>query len=270
MPQIPGAAKLTARQLEILERARSDGQVEVESLARRFAVTPQTIRRDLAGLCDRQLMRRTHGGAVVDRGVANLGYAARERLCTQGKRRIGHRAAGLVPNDASLFVNIGTTTEQVARHLAGHTGLLVITNNVNVIEILRPCRDIELITAGGSVRREDGGIVGDQTADFIAQFKVDYAVIGVSAIEEDGTLLDFDPREVRVAKAIIANSRSVVLVADASKFERSAPVRIGNVAEIDHLVTDVSPPVRFREHCELHGVNVVVASAESAPQVAAS
>ena len=120
-------------------------------------------------------------------------------------------------------MNIGTTTEQVAHNLSGHVGLTVITNNLNVVNLLRPFEGIEVMSAGGILRREDGGIVGDATVDFIGQFKVDHAVIGVSAIEEDGALLDYDPREVRVAKAIIENARSVILVADGMKFTAQRP-----------------------------------------------
>lgn len=241
-----------------MDLARSSGEVVVESLAAEFAVTPQTVRRDLNRLCSLRLLQRTHGGATVHDGVSNLVYQARQQLAADEKAAIGERAAALIPNDSSLFVNIGTTTEHVARYLTDHVGMLVITNNVNVVNILRPCENIRLMTAGGMVRREDGGIIGASTVDFVRQFKVDYAVVGASAIEEDGTLLDYDPREVRVARAIIENARFVVLVCDSTKFERSAPVRIGNISVVDHFVTDRRPPRAFMEHCQAHEVNVEV------------
>jgi DeoR family glycerol-3-phosphate regulon repressor len=247
----------------MLEHARTRGQVLVEDAARHFDVTPQTIRRDLNLLCDLRLLQRIHGGARATGGISNLGYAARQELAAGEKAAIGARAARLIPNDASLFVNIGTTTEAVVRYLTGHVGLLIITNNINVVNHLQPYENIELMTAGGLVRREDGGIVGDQTVDFIGQFRVDFAVIGASALEDDGTLLDFDPREVRVAKAIISNARSVILVADGMKFRRSAPVRIGDISQVDYLVTDQPPPARFLEVCARHGVGVEVVGGEA-------
>ena len=146
------------------------------------------------------------------------------------------------------------------RNFSGHVGLTVITNNLNVVNTLLPFQTIEVMTAGGIVRREDGGIVGDATVDFIEQFKVDYAVIGTSAIEADGTFLDYDPREVRVAKAIIENARSVLLVADGTKFRRSAPVRIGHVSQIDYFVTDISPSAPFLDVCVRHDVQVAIAA----------
>ena len=115
---------------------------------------------------------------------------------------------------------------------------MVITNNINVATAMRPYPEIEVVIAGGVVRRSDGGIVGEAAVDFIRQFKVDFAVIGVSAIDADGSLLDFDYREVRVAQAIIGNARHVILAADSSKFERSAPVRIGHLDQVHTFVTD--------------------------------
>ena len=257
-------SSLSRRQREILDIARARGTILVEPLAQRFGVTSQTVRRDLNQLSRLRLLQRIHGGAVPMGGVSNMGYAARLQLAAEGKAAIGRRAAALIPNDASLIVNIGTTTEQVAHHLSGHVGLTVITNNLNVVNLLRPFEGIEVMSAGGIVRREDGGIVGDATVDFIGQFKVDHAIVGASAIEEDGALLDYDPREVRVAKAIIENARSVILVADGMKFRRSAPVRIANVSELDCFVTDVAPPAPFLELCARHEVRVEVAPPRAA------
>jgi DeoR family glycerol-3-phosphate regulon repressor len=248
---------LTNRQRDIIALARAQGRVEVEDLATRFAVSPQTIRKDLNDLCDRRLMSRVHGGAVVSSGVENVAYQARRLIAQAEKRAIGSAAARLLPNNASLFINIGTTTEEVARALHDHEGLLVITNNLNVANLLYPLPDIDVIMTGGPVRRADGGVVGSAAVDFVRQFKVDYAVIGTSAIEEDGSLLDFDYREVRVARAIIENSRHVVLVADSSKVERNAPVRIGHLSEVDIFVTDELKSPELRALCRSHGVRVV-------------
>lgn len=257
------APNLSPRQKEILNHARIRGEVQVEALAETFNVTPQTIRRDLNQLRELGMLHRVHGGAIVQDGVANLGYEARRRISKEEKGAIARCASGLIPDDTSLFINIGTTTEQVARHLVNHVGLLVISNNINVVNTLRECETIQVITAGGIVRREDGGIVGDTTVDFIAQFKVDYAVVGASAIEQDGTVLDYDPREVRVAQAIIANARSVILVADSTKFERNAPIRIVDISNIDYFVTDRMPSPAFTAICKEQGVTLVIASGES-------
>ena len=253
-------AIVSPRQAEILGMARDGSRLEVDALALRFSVTPQTIRKDLNELCEQGLLQRYHGGAMMPSGIVNLAYESRRQLATDAKRRIGLRAAELIPNDCSLLINIGTTTEQVAMALRSHKGLMVITNNLNVVNILRGYPDIEVIVAGGLLRHSDGGIIGPPAVEFLRQFKVDYAIIGASAIDEDGSLLDYDYREVEVSRKIVESSRTVILVADSLKYERSAPVRIGRIADVDHFVTDVTPPERLLRICEENQVTVDVAA----------
>ena len=250
---------LTDRQNQILIIARENGRVDVEKLSSKFKVSPQTIRKDLNDLCDKQLLQRIHGGAIVGSGIENVSYEARRLLAPEAKKSIGRKASELIPDNSSLLINIGTTTEQVAHRLKEHRGLLVITNNINAVEIMKNFLGIELIIAGGQVRRSDGGIVGVAAVDFINQFKVDYAVIGVSAIDEDGSLLDYDFREVRVAQAIINNARHVILVADTMKLERSAPIRIGHISEINTIVIETQLPEKLHNICTENGVDIVVA-----------
>lgn len=248
--------KVTQRQSQIIEIARATGIVHVDSLAEHFLVTPQTIRRDLNFLCTNDYLRRTHGGAIFNDVDVNLGYQARRHIAATAKRRIGELAASLVAEGSSLFINIGTTTEKVAQFLKGKRDLMVITNNVNVVTILMGATGIELIVAGGVVRHSDSGIVGERASDFLSQFRVDYAIIGTSAIEADGTLCDYDYREVLAARAIIDHARSVILVADATKFERSAPIRIADISSVQHFVTDREPPSAFVEVCATRNVSI--------------
>jgi DeoR family transcriptional regulator, glycerol-3-phosphate regulon repressor len=251
--------ELSPRQKEILLLARRAGNVGVDSLSLHFDVTPQTIRKDLNELCDARHLSRTHGGAMLSSGVENMAYESRRQIAATEKQMIGRLAASLIPNNCSLFINIGTTTEEVARALVHHEGLLVITNNIHVATILSPVPKIELIVVGGMVRKADGGIVGESAVDTIKQFKVDHAVMGVSAIDEEGALLDFDYREVRAAQAIISNSRNVILAADNMKFMRTAPVRIGQMSDIDIFVTDLQPPEPVVELCRHNGVKIEIA-----------
>jgi DeoR family glycerol-3-phosphate regulon repressor len=248
---------LSPRQNKILALAGRDGRVDVEELSGIFEVSPQTIRKDLSILCDRQLLQRVHGGAIVGSGIENVSYEARRLLAPGSKKAIGEMAATLIPDNSSLLINIGTTTEQVAHSLKNHKGLLVITNNINAIAIMKNFPGIELIIAGGQVRRSDGGIIGVAAVDFINQFKADYAVIGVSAIDEDGSLLDYDFGEVRVAQAIIENARHVILVADRMKLERSAPIRIGHISQVNTIVIDGKLPQKLQASCSEHGVHTV-------------
>ncbi|PWE55078.1 DeoR family transcriptional regulator [Metarhizobium album] len=248
---------LTGRQSEILDIAKLEGRVLVEELAVRFSVTPQTIRKDLNDLCEGRALTRVHGGAIFPSGTENVKYEARRSIAAPEKQAIGRAAAALIPNNTSLFINIGTTTEAVGEALLDHHELMIITNNINVANRLRIFPSIEVVIAGGVVRGSDGGIVGEAAVDFIRQFKVDFAVIGASAIDHDGALLDYDFREVKVAQAIIANARNVILVSDSTKFDRNAPVRIGHLSQVNTFITDRCPIASIHSICAEHDVQLI-------------
>lgn len=250
---------ISSRQHLIMAYIREHGSVQVDQLSNHLRVTPQTIRRDLNQLYEQQLLQRVHGGAVIKDSVENLGYGARKILMAEEKAIIAQRTAELIPDNSSLFINIGTTNERVAEHLVRRRGMLVITNNINVAHMLWPSPGIEVMIAGGAIRHADGGIVGSSAEEFIENFKVDFAVIGCSAIDNDGEFFDFDLREVRVAKAIVRHSRSVILATDSMKFERRAPIRIGHLADITTLVTDSGVPAEAIRLCREHDVSLEVA-----------
>ncbi|WP_424830798.1 DeoR/GlpR family DNA-binding transcription regulator [Ruegeria sp.] len=248
---------LSFRQSDILEIAGTEGRVAVDDLAERFGVTVQTIRRDLSELSDAGKLDRVHGGAVLRSGVSNIGYEDRRALNAEAKIRIAMRCAEDIPDGSSIFLNIGTTTEAVARQLLGHKNLMVVTNNLNVANILVENPDCEIVVAGGALRRTDGGLVGNLTASTIRQFKFDRAIIGCSALDLDGDLLDFDLQEVQASQAIIAQARHTCLVADQSKFQRIAPGRITSMSEIDTIYTDAPLPDDLPRLCQNWQTRVV-------------
>lgn len=233
--------KLDRRRREILEKVAVSGFMTIDALATHFDVTPQTIRRDINEMAEEGLIARYHGGAASQSTTENAAYTDRQVLNLDAKRKIARLVAQHIPEGASLFINIGTTTEEVARALSEHKNLKIITNNLHVAEICAANPGFEVIIAGGVVRQRDFGIIGEATIDFISQFKVDYAIIGISGVDEDGSLMDFDYREVRVARAIISNSRQTFLCTDISKFGRRAMVRLGHLSEVDALFTDITP-----------------------------
>ncbi|MDP2522613.1 DeoR/GlpR family transcriptional regulator [Neptunomonas phycophila] len=229
------------RQDQIFEMIQQKGFVSIDELVEHFLVTPQTIRRDLNQLAESDKIKRHHGGAGIESSTVNTAYQTRKIMNLEAKQKIATAIAKQIPDGSSLFINIGTTTETVAQALLHHKNLQIVTNNLHVATILSVKEDFKIIIAAGEVRHRDGGIIGEATVDFMNQFQMDFGIIGISGIDEDGSLLDFDYREVRVAQMIINNSRQVLLGADSDKFGRSAMVRLGNITQMDHVFTEKSP-----------------------------
>ena len=257
--------KLNKRQRDILALAEDEGYVSVDDLAKTFNVTQQTIRSDINNFCDKDLLTRAHGGAFFSK-AHNYAYKSRKSLASDEKKDIADAVANIIPYNSSVVLgNIystksGTTTEQVAESLYAHKNLKVITNDINIVNILTQFDNAEIWIAGGKVRNVDSAVIGINTAEFIKQFKVDYAVVGVSAIDNDGALMDFDYEDVLVSKAIFNHCRKLILVADNFKFDTTAPMLIGNISEVDILVTNFQPPTEIVNICRNNNIDIVVAS----------
>lgn len=248
------------RQIKLLNRLQGSGSCSLETLAGDLDVTVQTVRRDVQRLAEANLLVRFHGGVRLPNStIENIAYRQRAQLHAGEKERIAQAIAREIPNDCSLLINIGTTTEAIARALSNHTGLRIITNNVNVAYTLGRQPGCEVILAGGSVRPRDLGIVGEATVEFIRQFRADIALMGISGIEADGTLRDYDFREVKVSQAIMQSAREVWMAADISKFHRPAMVRLGELSQIDRLFTNAHPPEPFPDLLKAAGVDCVIA-----------
>ncbi|MEM9552001.1 MAG: DeoR/GlpR family DNA-binding transcription regulator, partial [Pseudomonadota bacterium] len=248
------------RQPDILEIARHAGKVTVEGLARHFGVTVQTIRRDLSDMAQAGQLQRVHGGAILPSGVANIQYEERRQLNEDAKRRIAVACARDIPDDVSLFLNIGTTTEAVARALLHHHSLLVVTNNLNVATILSANPKAEVVLTGGTLRRADGGLTGTTAVSGLSQYKVDIAVLGCSAIDPEGELTDFDPEEVIVTQAALTRARHAIVVADQSKFLRNAPRRVCGLADASAVYSEKPFSDALAARCREWGTDVIVAS----------
>ncbi|MBT8075216.1 MAG: DeoR/GlpR family DNA-binding transcription regulator [Gammaproteobacteria bacterium] len=251
---------ISERQRSIIEFIREYGTVQVNDLSAHLQVTPQTIRRDLNQLYDMELLERTHSGAVIKDSDENIGYGTRQILMADEKTAIARQAAQIISDDASMFINLGTTTERVAEFLVDRKGILVVTNNINVASTLWPFRNIDVMIAGGRIRHADGGIIGTDTEEFVDKFEPDYAIIGCSAIDGSGEFFDYDLREVRVTQAIIRQARSVILVADSMKLARRAPVRVGTLTDVDIIVTDAGMSNEFVDVCRQNNVEVKIAT----------
>ncbi len=251
--------KAVERHKEIVKLVRLQGFVSTDDLVEKFDVSPQTIRRDLNELANRDQLKRSHGGATIATSSENSSYQDRKVSYQHEKQKIAQKLVQHIPNGATLFIDIGTTPEAVAKALLlSHQNLRVVTNNINVATLLMPKTDFKVILAGGEVRHYDGGVTGEATMDFISQFRLDFGILGISGIDYDGSLLDFDYHEVRVKRTIIENSRRVYLGVDHTKFGRNAMVKLGNIEEADLIITDQPPPEEIYTVVNEHQIPLVV------------
>ena len=253
-------AQLSDRQRVMLDLAGEHGFISVEDMAQHFNVTTQTVRRDINQLCDDGYLKRFHGGAGLPTSAENISYDSRAKMAADNKKRIAFRVADAIPDGASVFIDVGTTTEEIARMLSHKQRLRVVTNSLNVAQILAPKTDFELIISCGVVRESDRAVLGEVSVSFFRQFRLDYGILGTSGIDDDRTLLDFDLRKVEITKTIIDRSRSIFLAADSTKFNRNAMVRSGHLSEVNTLFTNEPLPPKIAQVAREHKVNVVVCS----------
>jgi len=258
--------EITTRQSEIADLVHAERFASVEALAQRFEVTTQTIRRDVNRLCELGVLRRTHGGVETPASMDNVRYSARQILNLAEKRRIAADVAMHVPDRSSVALSIGTTPEIVMQALGQHTGLKIFTNNLNVAFAACGSESFDVTIVGGRLRHGDRDILGQETQDFFASYKVDIGIFGVAGVDEDGTLLDFDEDEVRARQSILANCRRSFLVLDHTKFSRPAHVRGGHIGEVSHIFTDAALPPHIG--AQLHADQTV--SIASLPERVAS
>jgi DeoR family glycerol-3-phosphate regulon repressor len=247
------------RQQDIIDYARENGFVTVENLSEKFQVTHQTIRRDLAFLSDNLYLSRTHGGAFFQSGISNVNHFSRQAIAEKEKIAIAEKVCDIISDNSSVVLNIGTTTEQVAKTLVGaRKGLKIITNNINIVNIVAHSPNCEVWVAGGKLRTADNAIIGSVASEFIKNFKIDYAIVGVSAIDTEGTLLDFDHDELMVTKTIYEQSRKIILIADANKFERKAPYITAHLKDVHTFVTDKKPSKEIVSICNKNNVELII------------
>ncbi len=234
--------QLSERQQEILRRLRDEGgTISSNNLTDSFAVSVQTIRKDLNELSDLGLVKRVHGGITMPVQSRNLSFQNRQIINFEAKENIARRLVEDLPEGASIFLGIGTTLQKIAEALLAHPGLTVVTNNLNAALILCQNDRIDTYLAGGRLRSSDQDTMGEETTTYLRKFQVNFGIFGVGGLGEGGALLDFSPEESHVSRAILENCQTRILVADKQKYMRSAPVRTGTLHEIDRFYIDEMP-----------------------------
>ncbi len=244
------------RQNVIIEKVRQSGAVSVSELSKLFGVTYQTIRRDLRALEDKGLIQKGFGGAFAAPGASFQQYSERLQAHREEKRRLVLALEPFLTESATVFVGLGTTFAALHEVVAHLPGVLIATPNLEVAYSCSLKTDATVFVYGGYIKNKDSAIVTvpDESR---TRFKFDVAIVGASAIDEDGALLDFDPLEVDLIRSILPLSRKVILVVHGEKFGSKAPHRIADMSSVDILITNTDPASKLRDPKILTAIQVV-------------
>ncbi len=247
------------RQNQILEYVHQNAQATVTELSERFQVSEATVRRDLEELAEDGLLRRTHGGALRgDPAPPELPVQVRTTEFTDEKKRIGEAAAGLVADDETIFIGSGTTTFEVARALKGKRRITVITNALNVANLLCGDPDITLIVLGGLLRRTEQSMIGHITEQALREVRADKVIIGIHAIHlQQGLTNEYLPETI-TDREIIRAGQQVIVVADHSKFGKLSAAYVAPLESIHTVVTDTSVPSDIADSLRRAGIQTLL------------
>lgn len=237
----------TTRRNAILDRLSKEGEVLVLALASDFNVTAMTIRRDLEAMEAQNALTRTHGGAILSRqSEAKFAFLERNRTSIEEKQAIARKAAAMVEPGMSIVMDTGTTTLEVARALGGIEGLQVLTSSLAVASTLHTNAHIEVVLLGGTVGTNSPDLSGSLTVSNLRKFRVQLAILGVDALDEQG-LYTADLGTAQVSEAMIEVAEDTVLVADSRKFSRTSFVKFADWSQVGHLVTDAAVSAEDRK-----------------------
>jgi len=227
------------RQALVLQHLRTHLFVDVQALRQELSASVATIRRDLTELEARGLLRRTHGGAVsVNQVTLDNTNAVRAQSHAEEKARIAEIAAGLIVDGDAVLIDSGTTALEVARRIAGNPTLTFVTNGADVVMALAAAGARQIHVIGGEYVDINHSFAGPLAAEMVRKFNVDKAVLSVSSVDlKRGLICTQQPAVAAVQQAMIDIAQSVIVVADHSKFERTALSVIAPLDRIDHVVT---------------------------------
>ncbi|MFH1803486.1 MAG: DeoR/GlpR family DNA-binding transcription regulator [Pseudomonadota bacterium] len=252
-------SSVETRQIEIQKLLHQQGTLRVPDLAQQFHASLDTIRRDLRQMEENGLLRRIHGGAVQV-SVSNGPYQSRLLELLPEKGEIARKVArDLIPNDAIVFFDSGSTILEIARHLKPSFCGMVITVNPAVAVTLAEHPNAKIIMIGGPVLKQEMAIHGPTAMDEIRRYHADICIIGTCALHPEQGLTASCLEERTTKAAMIAQSTEAIAVATADKLETSLPHRVCGLDEISRLVTGRKLSSGYLQNYKNHGVEIILA-----------
>lgn len=241
----------------ILRRLERELRVRVAALATELVVSEETIRRDLDELEARGRLRRIHGGAVPFRLDEEQPLGERSRIKPKEKAKIGQIAAALVEDGMTVFVDTGSTPLAFARALVGKRDVQLVTNSLDIAQLLASEPGLRVKVTPGWLRSNDNALMGGDTLAFVRRFVFDIAVMGIAACDAHYGWMDYNEEESDLRRILYGQSRRNVVICDDSKFGRRASVRTFELATVVTVATNRPPPMPFSELFAQAGVEVL-------------
>lgn len=246
------------RQAKIVDVVRQQGRATVDELAAVFSASRETIRRDLTALAETGKIQKIHGGAKVPQARGEGPFKQRMSENADAKRAIARKAAGLVSPGDTVFVDTGSTTLTYAEELADTDDLTVVTNSTGIAKtVTAEKNNTHLVLLGGAFDPDNQETYGPQTITQLETFWANHAVITVGGIDAAAGVTDFNGEEAHIARAMIAQSDQLIVLADSSKFNRSGSFRVCALDQISYLVSDKRPDAALAGALKEANVNVI-------------
>ncbi|HUG61413.1 MAG TPA: DeoR/GlpR family DNA-binding transcription regulator [Methylomirabilota bacterium] len=245
------------RHLDILDALAAAGSLSVNDLAARLDVSSETVRRDLKALADSGDVVKTHGRAALSPRRGEAPFERRMRENADAKRAIALLVAETVTDGDSVMLDTGTTTSFVARALLARRGLTIVTNSSDIARTLAIVNDNTVFMAGGQLRADNGAAFGAAAVEFVRRFKVRHAIVSIGAVSAEAGAMNYDLAEAEFGREVLACGERRLIVTDATKFGRSALVKVCGLGDFDVLVTDAPPPPDLAAALSDHGATVL-------------
>ncbi len=249
------------RHQHILLLLNEKGAVTVSELCEQFGVSEMTVRRDLAALERKGLLRRVHGGAVSARGRSyEPPFLMRSSQHAQEKQRIAEAALSLIHDGDSIALDVGTTTLEIAKRLSDVRNLTIVTPSLHIANVLADNPHNRIILTGGILRPGELSLVGPFAERIFAELFVDKLFLGIGGLHLEAGLTEYNLEDAQVKRAMLRSAKECIVVTDSSKLGRIAFAAVGPISVMHTLITDNKADPAIVSRLEEMGVRVIVAS----------
>lgn len=243
------------RRNKILAILQKESRVVVSDLSLQFKVTEETIRRDLEKLEKEGLAKKTYGGAILNENLnVDLPYTVRKKANVSNKQEIAEIISSMIDDGDHIMMDASSTAVFVAKHLKGKKNLTLITNSIEILLELSDVAGWKVLSTGGALKEGSLSLVGYQAEKMINTFHVDKTIISCKGVDIDKGITDSNEMDAQIKKLMLDAANVKILAIDNSKFDKISFTNIGELADIDILVTDSEPDEKWKR--KLNSINI--------------